>query len=259
MRFSFINFSSYGIFSLLVLPLAPLRAEKGCHDKPLYTSGFYLGLAQGLSHMRGTLKGQYADPGDPAAFLDPESSSRTFSSKDNSWVIDGLAGYWHFFLNGLSLGGDIALSYTNNEIKEVYRDTTANGPNGENPINLKVKKVFSLIPSATLGYRLHKHFHIFAKVGMAITRYELSMQNPRLFDPVIRNRTTYSFVSTLGLEYAFNKHWSVALTTSYENSPQLGIEGHAVNTVALTDRDDKLKFHITPNTFTQKINIIYRF
>lgn len=235
------------IACLMVAPTAAAPAAAN-EDNKSYTSGFYVGAFQGVSHVSSKIKVNYVDP--------PSNKRGNFSPIHSSVIFGGQGGYRYFFNNGISSGFDIDFSKTDNVIKARYDDRVALT---DTHLDTKIRRTYLTIPSISVGYKINNSFHAFGKIGLSIGKFKYSIKSMEESTGIEKNLaeksfTSYAVVPTVGGEYSFNKNWSVNLAFSYEKFNK------KLKVFPATNIDtDTFSTNTKENIYTQKLGLIYKF
>lgn len=233
-------------FILLCSTLVSVAAAQA--ETTPYHSGFYVGAFQGMGHAQGKVQTTYTDP--------PTSKGGNFSPTQTSFLFGAHVGYRHFFDRGISAGFDIDLSKTDNVLNVRYGDRDSLG---DSYFDVKIKRKYNIIPSFSLGYKIHNKFHVFGKMGLSLgkTRYSMrSIDEGQGIESVLvdKNVRSYAFVPAIGGEYGFNENWSVLLMFSYERfNKKLSV--FPASNIGTDSFSTKAK----ENIYTQKIGLLYKF
>lgn len=218
-----------------------------------FHNGAYIGANVGLSykHMSGHEKESF----DFGGLLTGKASR---SPHHYSPMGEILGGYRHFFNNNFMLGGELAASLDPKALRSKRKALTA-----VTSSSASLKQKFALTPQVVVGRTFAQKWMAFAKLGMAIARYDVKVKN---FDPTgavnfsnsHAHKTLLGFAPSIGVEYALNQKVSLNGTLSYVHFGKLSknLKGNVIS-APTTDLTHKIR--VRPSTLTAKVGVTYNF
>jgi opacity protein-like surface antigen len=202
----------------LLLPLLAMTAVSAVQAAPF--NGFYLGAQAGIAKRITTtsLSNQTLTVnGATVTEVDYSKKNRT------TGFVYGLMGGYGRNLNGLYLGGELSLSFSQNN------KTQTQSVLGTNGSTYSVNTQYKHGPALTFAPRVGA---VFANSYLAYVRLGLSMSRDQIqnYDVTTGNSSTSSkktkltFVPGLGIEKDFGNHMLLRLEYTYNTGSQLSVD-----------------------------------
>lgn len=217
-----------------------------------FNNGFYAGGQIGYSFMHGVMRN----------FLHTTTGAtdNVFSKKSassNKFIGEILLGYRHYLPSSsdVMMGLELAANWDGHKLSKTFNERLRNAASNIF-YSVRLRKEFSFVPAVTIGYTFCPKWMVFAKLGVAITRFKERIN----FNNVTSGSKSFTkagVAPSLGLEYAYTKHVSFLGTVSYEAYPALnkkftGIQVGQPNSFLHT----KVK---RPYLISVKVGALYRF
>lgn len=236
------KFSTALLGSLLTVSMA--QAAEGSAG---FKSGFYTGALLGYNSMRTNTS--------EAAHSALEDSSQSLKKTSGGLAASLLGGYRKFLSNNFLLGGELGVSWDNNQT----RQTGQFGPENAWTGSTKIKAPFKFTPAVVLGGKFSNTWLGFIKFGPSIAQFKGTHSIQNEGDPqysIKFNKTKVGFMGAVGVEHAVTSSMSVIALTSYENYGRITKTGFNVSEGGVGDTDT---IKVKSSNIAAKIGVVYTF
>lgn len=211
-----------------------------------FRGGVYLGAQVGYEHTGGRLRGDYTDP--KIDFTSPYSVHRS----PNGVIGEVFVGGRYLLKNCMFIGAELGGVISSNQLEKnltviaVQRD-----------FNLKVERLFAVIPSATIGYVLNHRWMVYGRAGLAVARFHSEVHdvdNQGSNTHLSHTKTMFGFAPALGLECAF----SPTMSARGEIGGELYGSMHNSNNVVNGDLTEIVTVKAHANFFNAKVGVVIK-
>lgn len=231
----------------------------GCVSVASAQFQFYGGASAGYGLMKTKTRSRITFT-EAGGGVDPADTSFRKEPKGEKLATDLMLGV-RYFINSFFIGTELSFVFDKQSV--AHRFTFAPDPaipDFTRVLKTTLRRNVALIPAITVGKSFGESWLVFAKLGVAISRFELELQvrNPIPATFHSGKKTVYGIAPSLGFEYSFHKNMALTGVFTYE---QYGVRKKDFASVITNPGDDFASIGDTvakPRVYSFKVGFIIK-